>query len=290
MNKLRISSKINLHYCPMDDVSEFIRQGLSFHKKMGFDAADFPMNLLDLMGKGWEKGVITAAEDAVKAGIRFEICHLPFGIKSNAEQEEISRFNARMYRAIDAAKILGVDYAVLHPNTSTVPLESFDRQAQYDSVMSHLSPYTEYAAKTGVNIVIENMRVVHSQIPIHRYCGAPDELCDIADALGIGICWDFGHANINGLKQSEAFSYIGSRLKVLHVNDNFGNGDCHVAPFCGQIDWRDAMQGIGAIGFQGLLNYEVATHHMPAAVRESFARYLLDAAHELIAYGTGERS
>ena len=282
--KLRISSSLNLHSYPMEDISEYIRQGLLFHKKAGFDAADFPSALFKLMGENWEKYLAIALKDAAEIGIRFELCHLPFGVHMNSAPEVEETFNKGVHYAIDAAAFLGVDYAVLHPNTTTIPLADFDRQAHYDAVMAHLTPFAEHAAKAGLNIVVENMRIVHGNVPVHRYCGDPEELCEIADALGIGVCWDFGHAHINGLKQSEALAYVGSRLKVLHVNDNFAGDDIHLPPFVGKVDWQDAMQGLSEVGFKGLLNYEISTAGKPAGVREAFAGYLIDAAKELMNY------
>ena len=282
MKKLRLSSSLNLHACSTENIGEYIRRGLIFHKKAGFDAVDFPSVLFKQMGDDWKKYVEIALSDAREIGIQFELCHLPFTVKVDAPKEEADAFNQGVHRAIDAARALGVDYAVLHPNTATIPLDTFNRKAQYDRVMAHLSPFAEHAAKVGLNIVVENMRLVHGNLLVHRYCGTPEELCDIADTLGIGVCWDFGHANINGLKQSEALCYVGSRLKVLHVNDNFGGDDIHLPPFVGKIDWADAMQGLAAVKFEGLFNYEISVAGKPEGVREAFAKYLVDAAGELM--------
>ena len=284
MSKLRISSTTNLYHYPQNDISEFIRKTLVFYKEMGFDAADFSMKIMPTAFDGWENIIETARRDAEETGILFEVCHLPFDAQICRHPERMPVFSERVHRAIDAARLLGVEYAVMHPNTTSLPLSEFNRQEQYDSVMSHLSTFVEHGEKIGLNIVVENMGVVYGSEPVHRYCGEPDELCDIADALGIGVCWDFGHAHINGLKQSEALAYVGKRLKVLHVNDNLAYGDIHLAPFCGTIDWRDAMKGLSDVGFTGLFNYEIATQNQPAAVQEDFARYLVNAAKELISY------
>jgi len=284
MNKLRISSTTNLFHDSTDNISEFIRKSLSFYKEMGFDAADFSMKILPLDDDGWQPIVEKARQDAEKIGTMFEVCHLPFDAQICRHPERLSAFCARVHRAIDAANLLGVDYAVMHPNTISLPLSEFNRKEQHDSVLEHLSPFVEHAVKVGLNIVVENMGVVYGKEPVYRYCGEPDELCEIADGLDIGVCWDFGHAHINGLKQSEALAYVGKRLKVLHVNDNFSNGDIHLAPFMGTIDWKDAMKGLSDIGFKGLFNYEVATQNQPVAVQEAFAGYLVDAAKELISY------
>lgn len=282
MKKLRISASLTLHDAPGEDIGQHIRNGLAFHKQVGFDAADFPMRYMRFMGENWQPYIETAADDAHSLGLRFEVCHLPYGISMEPTAEETETFSRSVFCAMDAAKILGVDHAVLHPNTTTQPLSDFDPQIQYDRVMQHLSPFADYAAKIGLSIVVENMRLVPQSYPVHRYCGDPEELCQIADALGIGICWDFGHAHINHLKQSEALQYVGKRLKVLHVNDNFADDDLHVPPFVGTNDWKDSMQGLSAIGFDGLFNYEVGSARVPLAARESFARYLVSAANELL--------
>ena len=100
--------------------------------------------------------------------------------------------------------------------------------------------------------------------------------------MGIGICWDTGHAHINGIKQSEALKYIGSRLKTLHLNDNFGEDDIHLAPFMGTIDWADVMQGLGAIGYDGLLNFEPRTCGKTAELRKAYGEYMFTAAQDLM--------
>ena len=282
---LRISSTTNLHSDYTTNVSEYIRDEIAFQKKTGFDAIDFSVQYL-LRGHGddYEEIVLRALDDAKELGMKFEICHLPYGVKVGGSEAEVAPFNNHMHKMIDAAALLGVGYAVLHPNTVTVPAIKFNKTKEYDSVMNHIAPFVEHANRVGVNIVVENMRPVPERYMVHRYCQDPDELCDIADKLGIGICWDFGHAHITGLVQSDAIGYVGNRLKVLHINDNLSDDDVHLPPFVGSIDWRDAMSGLKNIGFSGLFNYEIATSRIPCEMRESFARYLVDAAKELNSY------
>lgn len=275
MNPVLLCSGLNLHACSMEDPMEYILQGLKMHKRAGMDAADFPLGrLLDAMGENWQPQIENARELAIREGVPFRLCHLPFGVKLGDPEDKVADLSRRIHRAIDAARLLGVDYAVLHPNTTTVPLAEFDPIAHYDGVMAHLAPFAEHAQKAGVKLCVENMRLVHQSYPIHRYCGTPEELCTIADALGIGVCWDTGHAHINGLKQSEALAYVGNRLKMLHINDNFGGDDIHLAPFTGTADWADIMQGLQAIGYAGLLNFELTTGRIPADCRDAFARYV----------------
>ncbi len=285
MKKLSICSQLNLHSYPRENISEYIRAGLEFNKKMGFECVDFSTELLGLANTGWQERTERAIADSNEIGLDYRVCHLPFigggGVKDAAYFE---MFDRKMHNAIDAAVMMGVDYAVIHPNAATVPLKSFNRKEQFDTVMAHLTPYAEHASKVGLNIVVENMRVIPGMRLSHRYCQTPDELCEVADALGIGVCWDFGHANISGIKQSEGLAYVGKRLKVIHVNDNGGIDDDHIPPFIGNVDWKDAMHGLALAGYDGVFNFEIATARLPAAMKEEHARYLVNAARELMGY------
>ena len=283
MKNFRISTQINLHPKYGKTIPETITAAVEFHKNAGFDALDFPLYLLDFSSdSSWRASVDEALSASKKYGIEFEICHLPFDTKIRNRPELLPEFNEKMHRAIDAAKALGVKFAVMHPNTASAPMEEFDPESEKASVIEHLTPFVEHAKRIGLDVVVENTRLVLGLRPTHRYCQTAEELCDIADALGIGVCWDFGHANLAGLKQSKALEYVGKRLKVLHVNDNSGHDDEHSPPFAGLIDWKDAMHGLALAGFDGLFNFELATYRIPDGAREAFAAYAVESAKELI--------
>lgn len=285
MKQLRVSAAFNLHRHSRENLFEYVREGLRFYKQAGFDAIDFGTTFLDLGSDAWKPQVEQILKNSQEMGISFEIGHLPFmgggGVKDEAY---LKLFNEKMHRAIDAAAQMGLRYAVMHPNASTLPLRQYDHDEQYDLVMGHLSPFVEHAAKVGLNVLVENMRVVTNVRYSHRYGQSPEDLCEIADGLGIGVCWDFGHANISGLKQSESLAYIGKRLKVIHVNDNVGIDDEHILPFTGNIDWRDAMHGLALTEFDGLFNFELNTSRVPVSMRDAYASYVLAAARELMSY------
>lgn len=284
MKKLRKSSSLNLHPNPETTFDDYVKNGLEFLKSAGFDAADLSMRLVDLTNDNWQPSIESAIKNAEESGVKFELCHLPFGAKVSVNSANLPVFNEKMHRAIDAAAMLGVDYAVLHPNTSSLHMSKYDEKTEREDSIAHLSPFVEHAERVGVKIVVENMRVVHENYPVHRYCQTPEELCDLADALGIGVCWDFGHANISGVKQSKGLEYVGKRLKVLHVNDNFSGDDIHILPFTGNVDWRDAMHGLALAGFDGLFNFELSVARVSNELRGDFATYASHAADELMSY------
>ena len=193
-------------------------------------------------------------------------------------------FDQRMYASIDAAKMLGVKYAVLHPNTATLSPQKYKEEREHKKVVEHIAPYVDYANKIGVVLLIENMRTAADVPNGHRYCQSPNELCAVADELGIDVCWDFGHANISGVKQSEALTYIGKRLKHIHVNDNLGIKDDHLLPFMGNVDWRDAMHGLSLAEYDGTFMMELGVSKIPESMRVEYAKCVVAASNELLNY------
>lgn len=285
MGKYRVSTGLNLHGRPGEDIFGYIRQGLMMHRRIGFDAVDFSHELLQGFGADVLAGAEKTRAIAEETGVAIELGHLPYGVHPDAPAEEMERFCQRVHAAIDAMAVLGVRHAVVHPNTVTEREIRFSRQARYDAVMAHLTPFVEHARRVGLDIVVENMRLVHENYAVHRYCGSPEELCRVVDALGVGVCWDTGHAHINGLKQSEALQYVGARLRMVHLNDNYGEDDIHLAPFMGSIDWADVMQGLKAVGFGGLLNFELRVPGHTPETRRAFGEYVYAAAQDLMRMG-----
>ena len=211
--------------------------------------------------------------------------HLPyFSSRIVADEAFMSTWIPIMNRAIDTIKAIGIDRAVIHPNTKTAPLDSYSRIAEYDKLMRLTAPFAEYANKMGVTLALENMPITADRNISHRYCQEADELCEVADALGIGICWDIGHGNISAVKHSEALSYIGKRLKVIHLHDNNGITDDHAIPFTGTTNWPDVMEGLSLADFTGALNFEVSAEGIPQDMWQEYAQNLQKAADRLQAY------
>jgi sugar phosphate isomerase/epimerase len=100
------------------------------------------------------------------------------------------------------------------------------------------------------------MRDAHQAQGCHRYGSTADELIEIADPLGLEICWDFGHAHEAKLDHYTELSKIGKRLTMTHINDNWqGPDDEHLPPFYGTGDWDAACRGLREIGYSNPLNF-----------------------------------
>ena len=78
----------------------------------------------------------------------------------------------------------------------------------------------------------------------------------------VGICLDFGHAQIDG-DVVEAVETVSEHLIATHVHDNRGRTDDHLVPFEGTIDWPAALTAVRKVGYEGALMFELAAHGSP---------------------------
>lgn len=207
----------------------------------------------------WETYVKELAALGQRWGVSFRQSHLPYyDVFRKADLDPV--MEKLIERSILASAMLGVRWAVTHPATvysSVDPVVSLNRNLEYYRV--HL----DTARRSGVGICLENdFGFVPEQPQRQLYCADIRELVQLADAFGdpeyVGICYDFGHANlVAGCDHRKNLNMIGPRLHALHIQDNHGSADEHLLPFHGNIDWREAMNGLADIGYQGDLTFEV---------------------------------
>ena len=103
------------------------------------------------------------------------------------------------------------------------------------------------------------------------------------DGLDVGICLDYGHANLMG-DLSDAIETVSGHLWTTHVHDNDGRKDDHRVPFAGRIDWDAAIMETQKIGYDGVLMFEVGNTGDPVEVltRTAKARERLE--HMFVAF------
>lgn len=124
--------------------------------------------------------------------------------------------------------------------------------------INYLRKFVELAIKNNIKIAIENGTNMETEVT-----PSIDELIEIVDYYNnfynkevLGICFDFGHANVGKLNIYREIKKIGNRLKVTHIHDNYGT-DTHNFPFDGDIDWKLAIKALKEINYTGELTLEV---------------------------------
>lgn len=175
------------------------------------------------------------------------------GSFSNASGDEARRKQAieETRAALAIARVVPFRYLVVHlgmPTGEQVPPGDNQPGAARRSV----EEIAELALDVNVQVAIE---------VIPNPLSAPDALCrlieDELEGGDVGICLDYGHANLMG-DVVEAIETISGHLLTSHVHDNASKRDEHLVPFAGRINWDEAMMATQKIGYDGVMMFEVA--------------------------------
>jgi len=256
--------------------------GIDLAKWAGFEEFDFSLESRHLLDEGWEAALDARASAIARAGMRIRYAHIPFDYPRPGDEEGWKRFSLATLRAIDQAALWGVDCAAIHPRCFMKP--DYDADREYADAVAFLEPFCGHARARGVTLGIEIMRGAGASAParIRRFATDTDVLIRLADELGAGICWDTGHAHISLQEQGKSIRKVGSRLKMVHINDNFAEDDVHLAPFLGRINWDEVVQALRDIGYGGSMNLEVGCSRLPEPLRAPYAAYMAAAGRHLI--------
>lgn len=147
-------------------------------------------------------------------------------------------------RSVIGSSILGVQWVIFH---------AYPRPDDMERTWQRMDQLLDLTQQYKVGLAIENSSAGHAMPD----ADALIRLLDRYPGQSVGVCWDTGHANINRtFKQGDELRKLGSRLKALHVADNAGRGDDHLAPYMGTIDWPDILRALKDIGYQGTFNFE----------------------------------
>ncbi|MDA0666340.1 MAG: sugar phosphate isomerase/epimerase [Planctomycetota bacterium] len=107
------------------------------------------------------------------------------------------------------------------------------------------------ARKAGVRLLLEN--IISSGTRVSRLMKLLDEVDPDHE---VGLCVDLGHAHVEGHVVEELQTAL-PRLHHLHVHDNDGCTDAHLAPGQGTIPWTEVLQTLQRAGFDGLAALEM---------------------------------
>ncbi|MDN7024434.1 sugar phosphate isomerase/epimerase [Methanoculleus sp. FWC-SCC1] len=131
------------------------------------------------------------------------------------------------------------DRVTVHPGFVS-PVGKLVPEKTWEMQKNALAEIGRFAADRGVLACLENM------ISIKEFlCRYPEELIGMTEDIeGIGITFDVGHANTNGMVAS--FLQYVPQFDHLHIHDNHGVQDEHLALGDGTIDWETVGRRIAA--------------------------------------------
>ena len=157
----------------------------------------------------------------------------------HSEVSTISRFSKqRVEKSINIALELNAKRIVFHTGINTIITDpSYINNAVLKQAIFWSSLCSKY---TNIDIVIENMWE-----PTTFYLV---EICKKVNKPNFGICLDIGRVNVYSEDSSENWIKLSQPfLKHIHLNDNNGNWDEHLALGNGNIDFTNWIKGLNVI-------------------------------------------
>lgn len=195
---------------------------------------------------------IRKALDAHGMGI---VCHLPTFVSTADLTDSIRRASVtEMKRSMSVAADLGASKVVLHPSImSGMAPHVPDRSTGY--AFDFLSEMVGLAEKLGITICLENM------MPRNGFGVEPAELDIIFRSFPqLKFTLDSGHANLNdpeGNRLIQLVERFGDRIAHVHLSDNRGVYDDHLALGRGNINIHGLLKMLHSIGYDDTITFEV---------------------------------
>lgn len=246
-------------------------EAIRYIREAGFRYADynFGMDVTAQTGivlPDWKQQIGSVRRTAEEIGIAFVQSHAPLG-RPLVKDENYPRFMEINRRCIEACAMLGIPNIVVHsgyaPGLSVE--ETFERNKAF---YSELLPVAE---RFGVEILTENFNRMYK--PDVYWVDSAKDLRALIDYIGhplLHACWDAGHGNLQDMPQDAELRLLGSHVHALHIQDNLGDKDTHIAPFFGTLNLDSLMYGLADIGYKGYFTFEASNMLLPAKLRRSF--------------------
>lgn len=181
-------------------------------------------------------------------------------------------------RGIDACHILGGKIVTIHPGRCQFEesREHFERAKGW--FRAYVRECLDYAEERGVILAIET-------IPFStNYPRTTEELVEIVEDFdGLGITLDVGHSYLAAKKDQETDpegSIIGSIEKIrkylvnIHLHDNWGIRDEHLAPGKGTIDLQRIVGALRSSNYSGPIILELWNPADPIKTANEALRYV----------------
>ncbi len=188
---------------------------------------------------------------AEKSGVRIWSFHLPFwqNIDIASPNKEYRRQALLLDMAyIAAAGYLGAEYCVIHP--SSEPIDDKNRAECLGYCKENLRFLADVAEKNGVVLAVENLP---------RTClgNTPEELADIISCDSrLKVCFDVNH--LLKCSHKHFIEVLGKEIVTTHMSDYDFVDERHALPGKGKINWKELLDLLEGIGYEGPFMYEVS--------------------------------
>ena len=226
-------------------------------KKSGFKYIDYSF------GMDYAKRTGTFSEDADRyaeeclkiadeLSVSFVQAHSPMGqpIREGRINMDFLRDTAR---SIEYASKLGIKNIVIHSGYEA----GLSKKQCFEINREFYMRLYDITEDCRVNMLTENFNKMC--VDGVYWIDSAEDLCEFVDYVNhpmLHACWDTGHGNMQDMPQDEALRMLGCRVWGIHVQDNKGDSDSHLTPFCGSMNLDSLMHGLMDAGYKGYFTFE----------------------------------
>lgn len=183
------------------------------------------------------------------------ICHLPTFVSTADLTDSIRDASLQeMFHSMEVAVELGAQKVVLHPG-HIGGLGIYVKETALAHANESLTAIIDRGQELGLAVCLENM------FPRCRAYFEPAHFEEILQQFpDLKLTLDTGHANIgaqNGRRILEFIEKFGARIGHLHISDNYGERDDHIAPGTGTIDFAKFVQALKQCGYDDTATLEI---------------------------------
>lgn len=254
-------------------------------REAGFEGVDWGLNYIDskafrdkqLPPCIWQKSLeeiqahFQPELDCIrKSGLEIVQAHGPYPSYVRDFPEYEPYFLQIVQQSTRYAASVGIPYFVVH-GASLAPLDAnHTPESIRDMNLRMYESLIPILQASDTVVCLEDLFATCKGHIIEGVCCDPDEAVWYIDYLNekagkecFGLCMDTGHLNLAGKSHAEFIRKLGHRIKCLHLHDNGGSEDDHLAPYTGTVPWRIVMDTLKEVGYSGDLNFETFAQVWP---------------------------
>ena len=218
-----------------------LEETLEFIENLGIDYAElvhqFPSENID-------------ADILESYNLKYSI-HSPFMDVNIAALQDKSRLNSikQIKDSIDLANKINAEAVVIHPGLAPFLANKYFLDKVYETANNSIKELGEYGRDLGVLATIENMPTFDGML--YNNMG---DLHNLLTSLDMSMTLDIGHANHSGYSPDQM---IFDSIKHIHIHDNFGDEDAHLALGEGSIELKYIVNSLEEKNYDGIYIIEV---------------------------------
>jgi sugar phosphate isomerase/epimerase len=240
------------------------REALERARQAGINCLEFPLGERGL-NPGQPVQVERIRRDMEAAGLWPWTLHSDFGAKFDLCGPYVEARRAGLAMNLLAARVAadaGCQVVIIHPAHG--PLSDEERATRVRACRESLEALLEASSHLAVRFAVENL--LPGQVGDRG-----SQLAAMLEGLPgdrIGFCYDTGHARL-GPDGLEIARWMAGRVLTIHLQDNVGEGDAHLMPFDGTVDWPLAMRMLDEAGYDGPYVFETALPSAEEVIRRA---------------------